>query len=132
MDQWINKDGLQYWKHLNTVYAWPENLVGEIHFLIDQLKVIYSGIQVGEMIRDKLVPDHALAMSRRVNPSVPFIPVDYEQSILYLKRKDMSLVPGKRGWQMVQYEGQVLGWVNVLQNRINNYYPKDLRILKDR
>ena len=132
VDQWINKDGLQCWKHLNTVYAWPENLVGEIHFLIDQLKVIYSGIQVGEVIRDKLVPDHALAMSRRVNPSVPFIPVDYEQSILYLKRKEMSLVPGEKGWQTVQYEGQVLGWVNVLQNRINNYYPKDLRILKDR
>ena len=32
VDQWINKDGLQCWKHLNTVYAWPENLVGEIHF----------------------------------------------------------------------------------------------------
>ena len=132
VDQWINKDGLQCWKHLNTVYAWPENLVGDIHYLVDQLKVIYSGRQVGELIRDKLVPDHALAMSRRVNPAIPLIPVNYDQSIHYLKRKDISLDNMEKGWQQVQYDGQVLGWVNVLQNRINNYYPKDLRILKDR
>jgi NOL1/NOP2/fmu family ribosome biogenesis protein len=32
---------------------------------------------------------------------------------------------------LVKYQGHPLGWINVLQNRINNYYPKELRILKD-
>ena len=27
------------------------------------------------------------------------------------------------------YEGQPLGWAKLLPNRINNYYPKELRIL---
>ena len=132
VDQWINKDGLQCWKHLNTVYAWPENMADDILFLLDRLKVIYSGIQVGELIRDKLVPDHALAMSGRTNAAIACAQLDYDLAILYLKRKEMQLTTLEKGWQLVQYEGQVLGWVNVLQNRINNYYPKDLRILKDR
>ncbi|MBL7733585.1 MAG: hypothetical protein JNM88_20615, partial [Chitinophagaceae bacterium] len=36
------------------------------------------------------------------------------------------------GWQTVSYNGHPLGWVNKLPNRINNYYPKELRILKER
>ena len=132
LDKWIEKDGLQCWKHVNTVYAWPETRVADIHFLVDQLKVIYSGVQVGELIRDKLVPDHALAMSMHVNTAIPSASIDYEQAILYLKRKELQLDTGQIGWQQVQYEGKVLGWVNILQKRINNYYPKDLRILKDR
>jgi NOL1/NOP2/fmu family ribosome biogenesis protein len=34
------------------------------------------------------------------------------------------------GWQLVSYKGFKLGWVNALSNRINNYYPKEMRILK--
>ena len=71
-------------------------------------------------------------MSRHVNTAIPSANIDYEQAILYLKRKELQLDTGQIGWQQVQYEGKVLGWVNILQKRINNYYPKDLRILKDR
>jgi NOL1/NOP2/fmu family ribosome biogenesis protein len=35
------------------------------------------------------------------------------------------------GWGLVSYKNFSLGWINVLPNRINNYYPKELRILKD-
>jgi NOL1/NOP2/fmu family ribosome biogenesis protein len=35
------------------------------------------------------------------------------------------------GWKLVTYEGHNLGWINVLATRVNNYYPKALRILKD-
>ena len=59
------------------------------------------------------------------------IELNYEQAIGYLKRKDLQIETKDKGWQLVTYEGHSLGWINVLPNRINNYYPKELRILKD-
>ena len=35
-----------------------------------------------------------------------------------------------RGWAIVQYEGMNLGWIKLLGNRTNNYYPREWRILK--
>jgi NOL1/NOP2/fmu family ribosome biogenesis protein len=83
------------------------------------------------MIRDKLVPDHALAMSQLVTPVVQRTELSYEQSIRYLQRKDLHTALAGKGWQMVTYQGHPLGWINALPHRINNYYPKELRILKD-
>ncbi|MBL7738118.1 MAG: hypothetical protein JNK14_02780 [Chitinophagaceae bacterium] len=129
--KWVNAEGYSFIKHENTVYAWPEGLAGDMHFILSHLRVIYSGVRVGELMRDKLVPDHALAMSGSVSADISPLPVNYEQAIRYLQRKDLSLDTKEKGWQLVSYEGNVLGWVNVLPNRINNYYPKELRIQKD-
>jgi NOL1/NOP2/fmu family ribosome biogenesis protein len=29
----------------------------------------------------------------------------------------------------MEYEGLALGWAKLLPNRINNYYPKEIRIM---
>ena len=29
----------------------------------------------------------------------------------------------------MMFEGRALGWAKLLPNRVNNYYPKELRIL---
>ena len=49
----------------------------------------------------------------------------------YLQRKEINQLPATKGWQLATCQGYALGWMNVLPNRINNYYPKELRILKD-
>ena len=131
IERWIKKDGLIFIKYLSTVYAWPEHHVRDFSFLLEQFRVIYSGVLVGELMRNKLVPDHALAMSSIVAESIQKMELNYEQSIQYLQRKDLKVSIENKGWQMVIYKGHPLGWVNVLPNRINNYYPKELRILKD-
>jgi hypothetical protein len=37
----------------------------------------------------------------------------------------------KKSWFLVQYKGVAIGFAKNLGNRINNYYPKEWRILKD-
>jgi 16S rRNA C967 or C1407 C5-methylase (RsmB/RsmF family)/NOL1/NOP2/fmu family ribosome biogenesis protein len=132
VEKWVRKDGLDFIKHLNTVYAWPEQHTNDFSFLLGQLRVIYSGILLGELIRDKLIPAHPLAMSNIVSDTIQKLTLDYDQSIQYLQRKELNLPVKEKGWQLVTYQGNSLGWVNILPNRINNYYPKELRILKDR
>lgn len=129
--QWANSREIHFVKNKNTVYAWPEHLSNDFSFLLNRLRVIYSGTLIGELVRDKLVPDHALAMSKLVNESVKKTELTYEDAIQYLKKKDLQLEIKNKDWQLVTYERNPLGWINVLSNRVNNYYPKELRILKD-
>jgi NOL1/NOP2/fmu family ribosome biogenesis protein len=58
--------------------------------------------------------------------------LEKEQAINYLQRKEIAVSNVSRGWNLVAYNGFGLGWANVLQGRINNYYPKEFRILKDK
>jgi NOL1/NOP2/fmu family ribosome biogenesis protein len=115
----------------NLIYAEPENFTAEINLLSGKLRVNYFGVRVGETVREKLIPDHALAMSNLVSDHVDVVDLNLENAITYLKKKELRIESLSRGWKLVRYEGQNLGWVNVLANRVNNYYPKELRILKD-
>lgn len=132
LSQWINKDNHVFVKNGETVYCWPGILENDINFIIQHLHIIYSGVLAGEIMRDKLVPEHALAMSNIISDETGRIELNYDQAILYLQRKDLQLPGAAKGWQLVTYDHQPLGWVNILPNRVNNYYPKSLRILKDR
>ena len=131
LQRWVKTAGRHFIKYKNTAYAWPQELVDDFNLLLTNLRVIYSGTIIGEFFHDKVVPDHALAMSKLVNESVETTALNYDQAIEYLKRKDLHIETQKKGWQLVTYEGNSLGWINALPNRINNYYPKELRILKD-
>jgi 16S rRNA C967 or C1407 C5-methylase (RsmB/RsmF family)/NOL1/NOP2/fmu family ribosome biogenesis protein len=131
VEKWVDKEGKRFIRHLDTVYAWPEHLADDFSILLDKLRVIYSGTVIGELMRDKLVPDHALAMSPVVHEQINKIALNAGQAIQYLQRKELRLETAEKGWQLVTYEGYPLGWVNVLPNRVNNYYPKEMRILKD-
>lgn len=131
INNWVKPDGLSFVKHAETVYAWPEILYNDFNLLLGQLRVIYSGVLTGVLMRDKLVPDHALAMSDIFSASVGKIELAYEDAIKYLQRKELRLDTQFRGWHLAAFQGHPLGWINILPNRINNYYPKELRILKE-
>jgi 16S rRNA C967 or C1407 C5-methylase (RsmB/RsmF family)/NOL1/NOP2/fmu family ribosome biogenesis protein len=128
---YVEDSGHFFIKNNNIVYAIPSVLKEEINLLLNTLRVQYSGIIIGELFGEKFAPAHSLAMSNLVNKSIPGIELDYEQSIKYLQRKELSISIEKQGWRLVKYSGFNLGWIKALSNRINNYYPKELRILKD-
>jgi 16S rRNA C967 or C1407 C5-methylase (RsmB/RsmF family)/NOL1/NOP2/fmu family ribosome biogenesis protein len=131
IEQWINKNSFQFIRRNEAIHAVSEKLLPDIHFLSNHLRVIYAGVAVGQIIRDKFIPEHALAMSNLLKDSVPSVELDHDTAIQYLKKKEIQIKTTVTGWQLVQFEGHKLGWVNVLPNRINNYYPKELRILKE-
>lgn len=132
MQQWLaGNPEQQFILHEQTVYAWSGMLLTQGSFLLDKLKVIYSGTKLGELMRDKLIPDHALAMNPALLGNIQPADLDYDDAIAFLQRKEISHLPATKGWQLATYKEHVLGWMNVLPNRINNYYPKELRILKE-
>jgi NOL1/NOP2/fmu family ribosome biogenesis protein len=127
---WVKITDREFVKVPGSVYAVPKKLLTDVNVLLSNLHVIYSGTMIGELVRDKLIPGHALAMSQLMADSTGRVELNYDQSIAYLKKKELNIDTGK-GWKLVSYKNYPLGWINVLSNRINNYYPKELRILKD-
>jgi len=76
-----------------------------------------------------LVPNHELALSLILNDDIPRIDLTRDQAISYLKRDELKLDNQSRGWVLICYRGQSLGWAKMLDNRMNNYFPKEMRIV---
>lgn len=125
---WMNTEDRFLFRHRESVYAWPAALAADFSYLRQQLRVIYSGVYAGEWMRDKLVPSHALAMSGLLRTGTGRFTLERDNAIRYLQRKELSRGTIPAGWQVAEYAGHPLGWVNVLPGRVNNYYPKELRI----
>jgi 16S rRNA C967 or C1407 C5-methylase (RsmB/RsmF family)/NOL1/NOP2/fmu family ribosome biogenesis protein len=89
-----------------------------------------SGIRIGKLAGADLIPDHELALSIFINKdAVLQTPLNYDQAIKYLRRENIDMDIAAKGWSLMAFEGHSLGWAKLLPNRINNYYPKELRIL---
>jgi NOL1/NOP2/fmu family ribosome biogenesis protein len=129
INKWLNKD-VEIIKDQDVFYAIPPHLSNDIALLQFLLNVQYKGVRLGQIMKDKLVPDHALALSQVLGLNVPSMELNFDQVIKYLQRQNIDTVPKQLGWQVITYQNQRLGWVNALSNRINNYYPKESRILK--
>jgi 16S rRNA C967 or C1407 C5-methylase (RsmB/RsmF family)/NOL1/NOP2/fmu family ribosome biogenesis protein len=130
LSKWVQLEGMEVFKTASLTWALPDSLAQDLSVLQANLFLQYAGITIGEIMHNKLVPDHALALSLIVQPYLPITELTYEEAIKYLQRADLHLTPAVKGWQRVTFQNQVLGWMNALPNRINNYYPKEMRILK--
>ena len=120
---------LAFIKWQEEILALPTALSAEMDLLQSAFYIKKMAVRIGTIIRDELLPDHELAMSTLIADTVPAIEVDERTALQYLRRQDISLDTKLKGWALIKYENTVLGWVKVLPNRINNYYPKSWRIL---
>ncbi len=132
VEGWIADTVLQLIRFRNEVTALPEHILPEFLQLQPILNIQYAGTIVGEVLKEKLVPHHALAQSQIIAKSIAATDLSYDEAIKYLQRQELSVQPQTVGWQVVRFRNHNLGWINALKNRINNYYPKEIRILKAR
>ncbi|RYY56989.1 MAG: Fmu (Sun) domain protein [Chitinophagaceae bacterium] len=130
--RWMDHSPFELVRHEQTIYAWPLELSSDMNLLLNNLRVIYSGILLGELKHDKLVPDHALALSTKTADDITRVELSYDDAIRFLQRKEFSMPDAAKGWSVMTFSRQPIGWANILPNRINNYYPKELRILKEK
>ena len=129
IEPWLKKKDLSFLK-TPFIYALPTHFLEEYCILKNLLNVQYAGVVIGEVMKEKLVPDHSLALSNLLKDDIPALELDYNEAIHYLQKADMNILLPEKGWQLITYKHHNLGWINALQNRINNYYPKEFRILK--
>ena len=116
-------------KQKEEVVAIPRHLENELAAIQSCLYIKKAGIKMGSIIRNELIPHHELALSTCINASIPSIVVDKDNALQYLRRQEIRLTTDLKGWVLLTYQHLPLGWIKILHNRVNNYYPKDWRIL---
>jgi NOL1/NOP2/sun family putative RNA methylase len=130
IEEWITGDELSFIYYRDEIIALPQNLVQEFSMLQPVFNIQYAGVRIGAVLKDKVVPQHAFAQSGILSATVPTTELAYDEAIKYLQRQDLVINTATTGWQVVCYKNHPLGWINALKNRVNNYYPKEIRILK--
>lgn len=107
----------------------PRNKTHEIEFLAKNLHLLSAGTYIATAKHEKLIPEHAVALSIELNTAYfPSIPLEKPDALQYLRKNALMWVPDKKGVGLITYENIPLGWVNVLDNRMNNLYPSEWRI----
>jgi 16S rRNA C967 or C1407 C5-methylase (RsmB/RsmF family)/NOL1/NOP2/fmu family ribosome biogenesis protein len=87
-----------------------------------------AGSMLGTPAQKEWIPAHDVALSVHLSKQQPTLALSAEQALKYLKREALNHEGLSKGWHVVTYNGYGLGWAKVLQNRVNNYLPKHLRI----
>lgn len=131
--KWI-KDSENYDFILNDdqVSIFPKSNIHDFRLLAHFLSLKLIGVDIGKFKNGKFQPSHHLAISNVLNKGIPAIELNYDQAIDYLKRQDFDLELGNsKGWVLMKYQNQALGWIKALPNRFNNYYPMDWRLRKN-
>lgn len=113
------------------IIAVPHKWEADVAMLMNHLYIKRMGVTLGEFKHDSFIPDHHLALSTIVNGEVRSIAVDLPTAIAFLKKQTIQLPEAQTGFALLTYRDVHLGWIKVLNNRINNYYPTEWRILKD-
>lgn len=123
-------DQLSMFKQATAIRAIPAQWISDLGVLANYLYIKKAGTEIGSIKGKDAIPAHELALSLLPLSHFPTVELKKEDALQYLRRKQIEVTSSK-GWNLVRYNGLPLGWIKVLPNRINNYYPAEWRILKD-
>lgn len=115
-------------QHQTEIIALPIHCLADLQTIRAHLYVKKMGMQIGTLKGADLVPAHDLAMSQWTNMPYEDIAIDMPNALQFLRRAPFEL-NGSKGWHSLSYMNCRLGWVKILPNRLNNYYPNSWRIL---
>ncbi|MGX5819703.1 methyltransferase RsmF C-terminal domain-like protein [Chitinophaga lutea] len=128
---WLaEKDVFAFTDHHGEAILLTPAMAADLAFLQKHLYIRKAGVKMGQLTAKELVPDHQLALSTAVAAGLPAVELDLENALRYLRKEDIRLDEATKGWTLMRFHGMNLGWAKVLPNRVNNYYPKEMRILK--
>ncbi len=132
LQRWVAEpDAMTFRTVGDTLYGYRISQLPDIAALSETLSAVYSGVAMGQMFKQRLRPDHALALYVGLNSdALPRVDVDRATALDYLRRRDIAAGIFEEGFNAVTYDGLAIGFVKRIGGRCNNLYPKDLRILK--
>jgi len=117
-------------KHQQYFNILPNVFLYDYKKLAQYLYIRNAGISTGEMKGKDFIPAHELSLYQGLKKDFPSAELEQRAAISYLKAETISIATEHKGWMVVRYKGAALGFVKALPNRINNYFPKEWRILK--
>jgi len=92
------------------------------------LKVLRPGFYLGQVIKNRFEPSHALAMALKREDAVQVLdlPADSPDMAAYLRGETIAC-GNLRGWVLAAVDGYSIGWGKASGGVLKNHYPKGLR-----
>ncbi|QNL50537.1 RNA methyltransferase [Olivibacter sp. SDN3] len=119
----------------STLFSFKEDILLFPRHQLTALQIIQNvlylkkvGTKVGKVNKRDVIPHHELALSNYQHTHIQKVELSLTTALQYLRKADIAIETSISGWALACYHGFALGWMKVLPNRINNYYPKDWRI----
>jgi len=133
LSSWLQEpEEIEFIKQEELILALPKNYLFEIEFLTKFLRVIQKGTAMATAKHDKLIPEHAMSLSTKINrENFTSIELSLNDAIAYLRKDVLNLPSEKTGFALMNYQNVPIGWANLLGKRMNNLYPSAWRIRND-
>ena len=102
---------------------------GDYCHIAKYMNVIKTGTKVLKVKAKNFVPDHEIAMSVFFKKeSFPEVTASQDKALHYLCRENIPVEGAVKGWNTISCNGVILGFLNNIGKRVNNYYPAEWRI----
>jgi 16S rRNA C967 or C1407 C5-methylase (RsmB/RsmF family)/NOL1/NOP2/fmu family ribosome biogenesis protein len=130
IQSWVtDPEGISFIQREDVIQFFPSVKSQEIETLSKNLRLVSAGTFAAIVKHEKLVPEHALALSVKLNhANFPTLALSREDALRYLRKETLNIATDHTGFTLMLYENIPLGWGNILPNRINNLYPAEWRI----
>ena len=130
LNDWIlHPDQFDFIQQENLLITIPVLLCEDVQLIQERLNIVTKGTAVAEVKHDKLIPEHAFALSIHLNEEhFQKINLTLDQALRYLRKETFAWDEERKGFALVKYQENSLGWVNLLGNRFNNLDPSAWRI----
>lgn len=89
------------------------------------LKVLRAGLELGQLLKNRFEPAHALALWLKEAASQVDYSVDSPEIAAYLSGN--TVAGSQTGWTLLKVDGLFLGWVKGSNGVLKNHFPKGLR-----
>ncbi|QKS46509.1 RsmF rRNA methyltransferase first C-terminal domain-containing protein [Paenibacillus cellulosilyticus] len=117
----------------DALYWLPHDKEGRFNAsLIEGLKVVRPGLQLGELKTKRIEPAHALALAVRAEEAarIASFEADSPETAAYLRGEALTDMSGNlSGWTIVATDNFPLGWAKASGGQLKNHLPKGLRRL---
>ena len=113
----------------SSIFPIPKEFENDLSTIQPMLYIKKAGVRMGAIIRNELIPHHELAISCIINDNIPVTEADEAAALQYLRKQEIKIDTPLKGWTLICYCKLPLGWIKILPGRVNNYYPKEWRIL---
>ncbi|MDR1369800.1 MAG: rRNA cytosine-C5-methyltransferase [Dysgonamonadaceae bacterium] len=129
---WITTpENYSFFEDRGVFSAFPLKHLEKLRIFKESLKILYAGISIGELKGKDIIPCHNLALSTAFNRKIfPELQLDKNQALNYLRKEALFNLPEScpKGYNVVSYDGFILGFIKNIGNRANNLYPQEWRI----
>lgn len=94
---------------------------------LDGIRVLRSGLALGERRGKIFVPDHAAVMAFAPDAFAQAVALEDEDASRYLRGETLHAEHCANGWTVVGYHGYSLGWTKCVDGILKNHLPRGLR-----